>query len=99
MSNISWLVPRKTRQIVLVGETRSAVIDAVAQEVTIYESGYTYKIGIEKNNTIKDELVHFIKSIGDPLTETRNSGTIGVKTIELIEAAKKSMVEGKSVRL
>ena len=99
MSNISWLVPRKTRQIVLVGETRSAVIDAVAQEVTIYESGYTYKIGIEKNNTIKDELVHFIKSIGDPQTETRNSGTIGVKTIELIEAAKKSMVEGKSVRL
>ena len=97
LANISWLVPRKTRQIMLVGETRSALIDAVSQEVTVYESGYTYKLGIEKNNTIRDELMHFIKSIGDPLTETRNSGTIGVRTVELIEAAKKSMAEGRAV--
>lgn len=99
LANISWLVPRKTRQIMLVGETRSALIDAVSQEVTIYESGYTYKLGIEKNNTIRDELIHFIKSIGDPLTETKNSGTIGVKTVELIEAAKKSMAEGTTVNV
>ncbi len=99
LANISWLVPRKTRQIEIVGETRSALIDAVAQEVTVYESGYTYKLGIERNNTIKDELVHFIRSIGDPQTETRNSGTIGVKTIELIEAARKSIADGRAVRV
>jgi len=97
MANISWLVPRKTRQIMLVGETRSAMIDAVAQEVTVYESGYTYKLGIERNNTIRDELIHFVKSIGDTETETKNSGTIGVRTVELIEAAKRSIVEKKSV--
>ena len=97
MANISWLVPRKTRQIMLVGETRSAMIDAVAQEVTVYESGYTYKLGIERNNTIRDELMHFVKSIGDTETETKNSGTIGVRTVELIEAAKRSIVEKKSV--
>lgn len=97
MANISWLVPRKTRQVMLVGEARSAMIDAVAQEVTVYESGYTYKLGIERNNTIRDELLHFVKSIGDPATETRNSGTVGVRTVELIEAAKRSMVEKKSV--
>jgi len=99
LANISWLVPKKTRQIEIVGESRSAVIDAVAQEVTVYESGYTYKLGIERNNTIKDELVHFIKSIGDPQTETKNSGTIGVRTVELIEAAKKSMAEGKAIKV
>ncbi|MCJ2512173.1 MAG: hypothetical protein LN409_02310, partial [Candidatus Thermoplasmatota archaeon] len=97
MANISWLVPRKTRQIMLVGETRSAMIDAVAQEVTVYESGYTYKLGIERNNTIRDELIHFVKSIGDTETETKNSGTIGVRTVELIEAAKRSIVEKKTV--
>lgn len=99
LANISWLVPRKIRQIEIVGESRSALVDAVAQEVTVYESGYTYKLGIERNNTIKDELVHFIKSISDPQTETKNSGTIGVKTVELIEAAKRSMADGKAVKV
>ena len=97
MANISWLVPRKTRQIMLVGETRSAMIDAVAQEVTVYESGYTYKLGIDRNNTIRDELVHFLRSIQDPETETTNSGTVGVRTVELIEAAKRSIAEKKSI--
>jgi predicted dehydrogenase len=99
LANISWLVPRKIRQIEIVGESRSALVDAVAQEVTVYESGYTYKLGIERNNTIKDELVHFIKSIGDPQTETKNSGTIGVKTVELIEAAKRSMADGRVIKV
>lgn len=99
MANISWLVPRKTRQIMLVGENRSALIDAVTQEVTVYESGYTYKLGLERNNTIRDELIHFVKSIGDPMTETRNSGEVGVRTVELIEAAKTSMREGRAVKV
>ena len=99
MANISWLVPRKTRQVVLVGENRSALIDAVGQEVTVFESGYTYKLGIERNNTIRDELVHFIESIKDPMKETRNSGVVGVKTVELIEAAKKSMAEKKAIKV
>lgn len=99
LANISWLVPRKVRQVEIVGEQRSALIDAVGQEVTVYESGYTYKLGVERNNTIKDELLHFIKSISDPMTETKNSGIVGVKTVELIEAAKKSMAEGRAVKL
>jgi UDP-N-acetylglucosamine 3-dehydrogenase len=97
IANISWLIPRKTRQIMLAGESRSALIDAVAQEVTAYESGYTYKLGVERNNTIRDELLHFVKAISDPEMETRNSGSIGVKTVELIEAAKRSMAEKRTV--
>ena len=97
IANISWLIPRKTRQIMLAGESRSALIDAVAQEATVYESGYTYKLGLERNNTIRDELLHFVKAISDPEMETRNSGAIGVKTVELIEAAKRSMAEKRTV--
>ena len=96
-TTISWLAPRKVRQIEIIGENRSALIDAVSQEVVVYESGYTYKLGIERNNTIQTELVHFLQSIGDPLTETRNSGMIGVRTVEMIEAAKLSMAEGRVV--
>ncbi|MDH7508172.1 MAG: Gfo/Idh/MocA family oxidoreductase [Methanomassiliicoccales archaeon] len=96
-ASLSWLAPKKVRQIEIVGERRCCVIDAVGQEVTVYESGYWYKLGIERNNTIRTELLHFIKSIGDPHTETMNSGFVGVKTVEMIEKAKQSMMEGKTI--
>jgi predicted dehydrogenase len=96
-ATLSWLSPRKVRQISLIGESRSAYIDAVAQEITIYESGYTYKLGVERNNTIRTELMHFLQSIGDPMTETRNSGDVGLKTVELIERTKQSLSKGCSI--
>lgn len=98
-AHLSWISPRKMRLIEIVGEKRSVLIDAVAQEVTVYESGYTYRLGVERNNTIRTELLHFIRSIGDPLTETRNSGTVGVKTVEMIERAKESLKRGAVVRV
>jgi UDP-N-acetylglucosamine 3-dehydrogenase len=98
-TTISWLAPRKVRQVEVIGENRSALIDAVGQEVTIYESGYTYRLGVERNNTIQTELVHFLQSIGDPLTETRNSGMIGLRTVEMIEAAKRSLAEGRIIEV
>lgn len=96
-AHLNWLGPKKVRQIEIVGESRSCIIDAVGQVVTVHESGYTYQLGVVRNNTIRDELMHFIKSIGDPSTETRNSGSIGVKTVEMIEKAKESLASGKKV--
>lgn len=96
-ATLNWLAPRKVRQIEIIGENRSALIDAVAQDVTIYESGYTYKLGIERNNTIRTELVHFLQSIGDPFAETRNSGVIGVKTVVMLEKSLESLREGRTV--
>ncbi len=98
-ATLSWLSPRKVRQISVIGEGRSAYIDAVGQEITIYESGYTYKLGVERNNTIRTELLHFVQSISDPQSETRNSGTIGVRTVELIEKAKESLTKGCTISL
>jgi predicted dehydrogenase len=96
-ATLSWLSPKKVRQVSIIGENRSAYIDAVAQEIIIYESGYTYKLGVERNNTIRTELIHFLQSIGDPMTETRNSGTIGLRTVELIEKSKQSVANGCSI--
>ncbi len=98
-AHLSWISPKKVRQIEIVGENRSCVIDAVGQEVTVYESGYTYRLHVERNNTIRTELLHFIQSIGDPSTETRNSGSIGVKTVAAIEAAKQALALGRAVEM
>jgi len=98
-ATLSWLSPKKVRQISVIGESRSAYIDAVGQEIMIYESGYTYKLGVERNNTIRTELLHFLQSISDPQTETRNSGNIGVMTVQLIEKAKESLAKGCTISL
>jgi UDP-N-acetylglucosamine 3-dehydrogenase len=98
MAAISWLVARKSRQIIITGELRSAQIDAVAQKITIFERGSVKDIAIQPNNTIRDELVHFIESIGKPDTAPINQASIGVKTVELIEAAKQSMTEGRTIK-
>jgi predicted dehydrogenase len=97
--DLSWLIPKKTRRVMIVGENRTAEIDAVAQDTLIHESGYTYKLGIERNNTIRDELLHFIQSTSDPTTETKNSGFVGMKVIEMIEASIESMKEGRTIKL
>jgi len=93
---LNWLVPGKTREIFIIGSDRCARINAVSQEVTIYESGYDYKLDIPRNNTIKDELSYFVNCIVSG-EKAINSGEIGVKTIEMIEAAKKSMKEERTI--
>lgn len=98
-TTISWVIPKKTRHVFVVGESRSMMINAVAQEITVFESGYIYNLGIMRNNTIRDELLHFIESIGNPLTETKNSAVIGAKTIELIESTNRSLEERRYVSL
>jgi predicted dehydrogenase len=98
-ANLSWLVPKKKRDVLIVGENRTAEVGAVTQEVVIHESGYTYKLGIERNNTIRDELLHFIQSTGDPTAETKNSGFVGMKVVEMIESSFTSMREGRAVRI
>jgi predicted dehydrogenase len=98
-ATLSWVIPKKTRQVSLIGESRSMFIDAVGQEIMVFESGYTYKLGFERNNTIRDELLHFIDSFGKPSAETKNSGVIGVRTVELIESAKKSAETGKAIAI
>jgi UDP-N-acetylglucosamine 3-dehydrogenase len=99
MAAISWLVPLKARQILVTGEVRSARVDALSQAITIFEGGATKGISFQPNNTIRDELIHFVDSILDPGREPINNASIGIKTVELIEAAKKSMAEGGAIRL
>jgi predicted dehydrogenase len=99
MAAISWLVPRKRRLIFITGEERSAQVDAVSQTISILEHGDVKQIPLQPNNTIRDELMHFIESILDPGREPVNNAAIGVRTVELIEAAKSSMAKGGLVKL
>ena len=95
----SWLIPPKTRRLLIAGENRSAGVDMLTQEIAVQESGYQYRLAVERNNTIHDELIHFIKSVGDPLTETRNSGLLGAQVMDVLEALRVSKTSRKSVNV
>jgi len=98
-SEISWTLPEKVRQVDLIGSKAAAKIQAVAQKVTVFEnSNEGKKLDIKENNTLGDELRSFIDAVKHSKKVT-NNGTIGAKTVELVQATKKSLESNNTVLL
>lgn len=96
---INWLFPDKKRDILIAGLNRTAKINCLDQSIMVYESGYPYKIDVERNNTLGDELSHFINTINDKKIKPFNDGTLGAKTIEMIEKCFESQKRGSTVEI
>ncbi len=94
----SWLLPGKVRTVEVMGRDRSAHIDTLSQKFTVHESDYNFDLDIERNNTIRTELEHFLEAVkkGD---HTINSGTVGLNTVRCLEASIRSMREHRSIEL
>jgi predicted dehydrogenase len=98
-SEISWTLPEKVREVDLIGSKACAKIQAVAQNITIFEgSNEGKKLDIKENNTLGDELRSFIDAIKNN-SIVSNDGEIGAKTVELVEATRKSLKLGKTISL
>jgi len=98
-SEISWTLPEKVREVDVIGSKACAKIQAVSQKADIFErsnEGRTLKI--KENNTLGDELRFFIDSIKNNSTLT-NDGEIGAKTVELVEATRRSLETNKTITL
>ncbi|MCK5636964.1 MAG: hypothetical protein KAH91_06025, partial [Thermoplasmatales archaeon] len=55
-------------------------------------------LDIKENNTLGDELKHFINAVKNNKIVT-NDGKVGAKTVELVEATRKSLEQGKTIIL
>ena len=98
-SEISWTLPEKVREVDVVGKKAAAKIKALSQEVTVFEdSNEGKKIDIKSNNTLGDELRHFVDAVKHG-TIISNDGEIGAKTVELVEATRKSIEQEKTIIL
>ena len=98
-SEISWTLPEKVREVDIVGSKACAKIQVVNQKVSVFESSNdARKLDIIQNNTLGDELKRFLDAIKNK-TSVTNNGEIGAKTVELIEATRKSLKLGKSISL
>jgi UDP-N-acetylglucosamine 3-dehydrogenase len=98
-SEISWTLPEKVREVDLIGNKACAKIQAVSQKVTLFEgSNEGKKLDIRENNTLGDELINFLNAIKNKSIVT-NDGEIGAKTVELVEATRKSLEQEKTIIL
>ncbi len=87
---LSWLRPIRSRSMEIVGEKRDAIVDCAGQKIDIVEDSKPRPHPVTVNNTVLDEVTHFVKSIGqrrNPL----NSAVIGARNVQAIEAILKSV--------
>jgi predicted dehydrogenase len=91
---LSWLTPKKVRELVLVGSKASAFVECVKQEVKIYqnETNEMKTLNIKPNNTIRTELKHFLECVNNR-KKSIASGEIGAEIIRLVEETRNVMVK------
>jgi UDP-N-acetylglucosamine 3-dehydrogenase len=93
---LSWLLPGKTREVNVMGSKRCGKIDCLRQAIEAFESGDFYDVPVKRNNTIKDELEHFIDCIhngksGNLVCNNRNGGLLGANVVRLLETARQAI--------
>jgi predicted dehydrogenase len=96
-TEISWTLPERVREVDVIGRKVTAKIQAIPQEVTIFEgSNEGRKLDIKENNTLGDELKQFIQAVKTN-SKVSNSGLIGAKTVELVEKTRESLEKQETV--
>ena len=97
---LSWLQPGKVRQVTIIGGERSASVDCINQSIQIYENGDgdRFNLDVTRNNTIFDEISHFVESIRGN-EKSNNPGLVGAKSVAVLNWAKRSLAEGRTVEI
>ncbi len=88
--HLSWVIPIKRRKLEIVGSKKSIVADCVKQTAVIYEESGSKELIVNPNNTIRDEILNFVESVKTGKSD-HNSSIIGVRNIEMIDQARKSV--------
>ena len=99
-AEVSWIYPEKIRNVSLMGERKFVSLEAVKQEIRVFdmEKEEWSEIPVNSNNTILEEAKHFIRAINNRQTPI-NDGFNGSENIRVLEAVMESMRERKVVEL
>lgn len=95
---LSWLLPGKIRELAVMGAERSAVVDCLGQTIRIFEdnNGRSFSFDVVQNNTILDEVSHFVSSIQDE-NNNKNPGKVGAGNTAVLECIRKSLAQEKTM--
>jgi len=97
---LSWLQPGKVRQATIIGSERSASVDCINQSIGIYENGdgEAFNLDVTRNNTILDEVSHFVGSILGK-KNSNNPGPVGARNVAILESLKRSLERERTVKI
>ncbi|NPA74674.1 MAG: Gfo/Idh/MocA family oxidoreductase [Euryarchaeota archaeon] len=97
---VSWIYPEKIRRAELMGSKKFVRLEAVKQEVKIFDLNTKdwENLEIVPNNTILDEAYHFITAIKNKQTPI-NDGFNASENVRVLEATVRAMREGKTENL
>lgn len=98
---LSWLSPGKTREVCVMGSNRFAKIDCLSQDVKVFENNGFHDVYVKRNNTIEEELEHFIycvqnNSVVNNSYLNESSGVLGAHVVRLLEITRKSVEEERT---
>jgi predicted dehydrogenase len=82
--DVSWDDHVRRRDVELCGTDASALVEAVEQEITVYDEGGVHGVAVERNNTIRREARNFVDAI-ETRRNTANSAVVGIRTVEAID--------------
>ena len=91
---LSWLFPKKTREIYIIGKKKSVVANCVDKTITILETDSDNKLPLPKEcerlniksvEPLFAELSHFIESIKNRLGHVQTSGMNGAEILRVLE--------------
>lgn len=86
MANVelSWITPIKRRLLYLYGSKKSVRAECVNQTLQVFDGKGSEMIPVDKNNTIREEALNFVKCLKDGRNRF-NSHIIGLQNTEVIE--------------
>ena len=97
--SLSWIQPGiKQRLVTITGSDGTMVIDTLSQELFISNSSGKSNITINKNNTIKSMITHFLNCISGKENPS-NSSLVGAMTVGILSSARQSLSERRVLRI
>ena len=99
-AEVSWIYPDKIRKVELMGEKKFVSLEAVRQKIRVFDvgTGEWNEISVEENNTILEEVTHFVKAIKNRSTPI-NDGFNASENIKVLEASVRSIREHRIIEL
>jgi UDP-N-acetylglucosamine 3-dehydrogenase len=96
---LSWIQPGiKERVVTVTGSEATMFIDTLTQEIEIYNVYGRKAVRVNKNNTIRSMVCHFLNCILGSENPT-NSSLVGAMTVNILSAARRSLSEKRGLSI
>jgi len=98
-TTLSWIAPGiKERSVLITGSEATMSIDALSQDITIFNASGKKQVTVIKNNPIKSMIAHFMECIHGK-DNPRNSSLVGAMTVNVLSSARRSVDEKRGLRI